>query len=153
MNDPWVQFFNIRYPQLKRLVPILDSMTYLEELIDFPDGYAFKEPRFFLLATADSYFFFDATDGEDGLRIAGETLEEVYTGLRECRWADSSEDPWDFVEEEEYIPPTESFPTYYRKENGNFGVWGWGPESRLLEYPGKVRPGIVQSLCDILFGR
>ena len=77
INDPWVKFFDIRYPQLKRLVPILDSMTYLEELIDFPDAYAFKPPQFFLLATTDFYFFFDTTDGEDGLRITGETLEEV----------------------------------------------------------------------------
>ena len=61
---------------------------------------------------------------------------------------DSSEDPWEY---EEYVPPSK--PAYYRKENGNFGVWGLWPESRLLEYPGNVRPGLVQSLCDTIFGR
>ena len=83
VNDSWVtEFFEIRYPQLKGLVPILDSMTYEEELVHFPDGYHFEYPRFFLLATSNCFYFFDATDGEDGLRIAGETLKEVYEGVR-----------------------------------------------------------------------
>ena len=153
MDDPWVKFFQTRYPQLKGLTPILDSMTYVEELVDFPDGYHFKGPQFFLLATTDSYFVYDATDGEDGLRTAGETLEDVYNGMKDCRWADSSEDPWGFVEEEEYLSPTEYFPHYYRKENGNFGAWGWGLEWRDKEYPGKVRRGLLQSLRGINFGR
>jgi hypothetical protein len=49
MNDKWVKFFHIRYPQLEGLTPILDSMTYREELIDFPDDHDFREPRFFLI--------------------------------------------------------------------------------------------------------
>ena len=144
-DDPWVKFFQTRYPQLKGLVPILDSMTYLEELVDFPDGYNFRMPQFFLLATSDSYFVYDATDGEDGLRTAGQTLEDVYNGLKDWRWADSSEEPWGFVEEEEWLDPGRYFPYYYRKGNGNFGVGGWGPES-YKEYPGKVSsPGLIQS--------
>jgi hypothetical protein len=40
MNDPWwADFFPVRYPHLKGLVPILDSMTYLPELVEFPDEY------------------------------------------------------------------------------------------------------------------
>ena len=152
MNDSWVtEFFEARYPQLKGLVPILDSMTYEEELVHFPDEYHFKFPRFFLLATSNCFYFFDATDGEDGLRIAGETLEEVYEGVRDWRWADVSDDPWDFVDEEIYIPPMEYFRTYYRKENGNFGKYG--TQSRNVEIPGKVRPGLVQRLCDFILGR
>ena len=153
MDDLWVKFFDTRYPQLQGLVPILDSMTYLEELAYFPDGYNFRPPRFFLLATNDSFFIYDATDGEDGLRIAGETLEDVYNGMKDWRWADSSEDPWDFVEEEQYVSPTEPFPHYYRKENGSFGIRGWGPEARPEEYPGKVRTGLMQSMSDMIFGR
>ena len=86
---------------MKGLTLILDSMTYAEELVDFPDGYSIKVPEFFLLATSDSYFIYNARDGEDGLRPAGATLEDVYNGIKDWRWADSSEDPWDFVEEEE----------------------------------------------------
>lgn len=149
MNAPWwADFFPVRYPQLKGLVPILDSMTYLEELVDFPDEYHFRAPWFFLLATPDCYFVYDATDGQDGLRVAGETLEEVYHGLKDWRWAESSEDPWDFVEEEEYVNP--SFPIYHRKENGNFGNWAIG--ARHEEYPGKARPGLLQSLCEFILG-
>jgi len=103
MDDPWVKFFRLRYPQMKELVPILDSMTYLEELVGFPDNCTFPPPRFILLATATSDFVYDTTDGEDGLRISGDTLEEVYNGLKDWRWADSSEDPWDFVTKEKYV--------------------------------------------------
>ena len=149
IDDPWVKFFHTRYPQLKGLVPILDSMTYLEELAHFPDEYDFRSPEFFLLATNDSFFVYDATDGQQELRIAGETLEDVYNGMKDWRWAESSEDPWDFVEEEEYLSPTEPFPCYYRKENGNFGIC-WGSNE---EFPGKVRTGLLQSMSDMIFGR
>ena len=145
MNDDWVQFFNIRYPQLKGLVPILDSVTYREELSSFPFGFLFKSPRFFLLATSDCYYIYDATDGEDGLRIAGKTLEEVYTGLMDWRWADSSEDPWGYYKMEEYLDPSKYFPTYYTHENGNFGMWDGPEHERNVEIPWKVRTGIFGS--------
>ena len=136
MNDEWVKFFEIRYPQLKGLVPILDLMTYQEELAQFPDGFSFPAPHFFLLTTSDCYYIYNATDGENELCIAGNTLEEVYIGLKEWKWAEISEDPWEFVEEEVCISPTPIFPTYYRKRNGNFGMWA-GPGSDKIEIPGK----------------
>jgi len=71
MNDPWVKYFYEKYPQLKGLVPILDSMTYLEELRDLPDGHDPSGPDFFLLATPNSYFVFDVSDGEEVLFEAG----------------------------------------------------------------------------------
>ena len=145
MFDDWVKFFNLRYSQLKGLVPILDSLTYREELSDFPLKFLFQRPQFFLLATPDCYYIFDAIDGEDGLQIAGKTLEEVYTGLKEWRWADCSDDPWEFVEEEEWLEPWDYFPTYYNKDNGNFGMWkGPGPEGS-IEIPRKVRTGLFKS--------
>jgi hypothetical protein len=149
MNAPWwADFFPVSYPQLKGLVPILDSMTYLEELVDFPDDYHFWAPQFFLLATPGCYFVYDATDGVEGLLIAGETLEEVYHGLKDWRWAESSEDPWDVVEEEGCGRP--SFPIYHWKENGNFGNSAIGAIHE--EYPRKACPGLLQSLCDVVFG-
>ena len=141
-------FFPVRYPHLKGLVSILDSMAYLPELVEFPDEYHFQAPQFILLATPNTFFVYDTTDGEDGLRVAGKTLEDVYNGLKDWRWADSSEDPWDLVEEEEYVDP--AFPCYYRKANGNFGAWGWGEFTR-REYPGKAaRRGLVHSLFDLV---
>jgi hypothetical protein len=118
----------------------------------FPDGYYFPPPCFFLLATRDSYFVYDATDGQDELFIAGETLEDVYNSMKDWRWAESSEDPWDVVEEEVCLSLTEPFPHYYRKENGNFGIRGWCSEKRPEEYPGKVRTGLLKSVSDMIFG-
>ena len=131
MDDPWVKFFQTRYPQLKGLVPILDSMTNVEELVDFPEEYTFKVPRFFLLATSDSFFVYDATEGEDALRTAGDNLEDVYNGLKDCRWADSSEDPWGFVEDQRSgsHPPTTS-PTIIVKKMGTLAA---GPHGKQIE--------------------
>ena len=145
MDDPWVKFFYTRYPQLKNLTPILDSMTYPEELVDFPDGYIIEGPEFFLLTTSDSYFVYNARDGEDGLRPAGTTLEDVYNGMKNWRWADSSDDPWDFVEEEEWLSPMHYFPHYFRKENGNFGMAVWGRQC-LKEYPGRQQNGLFNKI-------
>ena len=110
-------------------------MTSQEELTRFPEGFSFKSPRFFLVANSDCYYIYDATDREDELRIAAKNLE-VCTGLVEWRWAQFSEDPWEFVEEEIYISPTSFFPTYYRQKTGNFRMWA-GPESEDIEIPGK----------------
>ena len=120
-RDESVNFFNLRCPQLKGLVPILDSRTYKEELEYFPDGFRFQTPQFFLLVRSDCYYIFDATDGQDCLRIAGKTLREVYTGLRGWRWADSSEDPWCSVGEIEWLESWNYFSTYSYKSTGNLG--------------------------------
>ena len=135
MNDDWVEFFHIRYPRLKGLVPILDSMIYREELPYFPFKFLFCSPQFFLLATFNCYYIYDATDGEDALRIAGKTLEEVYTGLMEWRWADSSDNPWDFYDWDDYINPTDYFPTYYSYEKGKFVTYDGPGRPRNIEIP------------------
>jgi hypothetical protein len=78
------QILSCSIPQLEGLALILDSMTYREELIDFADDYSFPERWFFLFATADRYFIYDESDwADDQLYIAGETLEEVYNGLKD----------------------------------------------------------------------
>jgi hypothetical protein len=124
MNDPWVQYFHEMYPQLEGLVPILDSMTYLEELRDLPDGHNPNGPSFFLLATANSYFVFDFSDGEEALFEAGESLKDVYLGMRDWRWAEVSDNPWEIVDYEEWINTTDYFPVYRRSMNGEFCTGG-----------------------------
>ena len=143
MNDSWVKFFHIRYPQLEGLMPILDSMTYQEELIGFPDDHDFREPRFFLLATSDQYFIWDAIDwGQNELFFAGDTLEDVYAGLKDWRWAETSTDMWDKVEDVgDYLDLDFYFFTYKRNKNGNFGIYG-----STEEYPGKKRKGFLESI-------
>jgi hypothetical protein len=137
MDDSWVKFFHIRYPQLEGLMPILDSMTYPEELVDFPDDHDFMEPSFFLFATSDRYFIWDDR-GHDLLYFAGETLEDVYTKLKDWRWYELS----DRVEVTgEYLDPSDYIVAYQRKGNGNFGIDG-----STEEYPGKIQRGLWRVL-------
>lgn len=51
MNDEWVRFFRTSYPHLKGLLPILDSLFYVEELSLLPEGRDPERPEFLLLAT------------------------------------------------------------------------------------------------------
>jgi len=146
MDEPWVRFFREQYPQLRNLTPILDTMTYPEELIDLPDGYVSSGPDFFLLATSDSFFFYDVTDGEQVLCSAGTTLEDVYNGMKDRRWADSSEDPWDVVNELGYLDPNIYFPYYDRLENGNFGMLLLMRDDYIKEYPGRKRNALFNNI-------
>jgi hypothetical protein len=117
MKDSWVEFFHLRHPNLN-LVPILDSMTYAEELALLPERMRPVRPQFFLLANMDSYFVYDATDGEEVLFHVGRTLEEVYTGMRDWRWAEVSDDMWEVVRGQKYVLSSSYFPIYFREEDG-----------------------------------
>jgi hypothetical protein len=92
MRDPWVQYLQALFGHLRGLVPILDSLVWPEELAQFPIGYNPIEPSFFLLATPEAYYVFDL-DGL-GLYCAGNSLEEVYFGLRESRFNGDREGDW-----------------------------------------------------------
>jgi hypothetical protein len=92
MRDPWVQYLQALFGHLRSLVPILDSLVWPEELTHFPIGYSPIEPSFFLLATPQSYYIFDF-EGL-GLYCAGQSLEEVYLGLRDCRFVGDKEGDW-----------------------------------------------------------
>src|SRR5271170_7647451 len=81
MHDPWVDCFRHSYPQFTGLVPILDSLTYREELKYLPPGMIPVRPSFILLANSDSYFVFETSDEGPGLFRSGRTLEEVYVDM------------------------------------------------------------------------
>jgi hypothetical protein len=122
MKDSWVEFFGLRHPNLN-LVPILDSMTYAEELTLLPEGMRPITPQFFLLVNEDSYFVYDVTEGQKTLFHAGRTLEEVYTGMRDWRWAevwDNVDDMWEVVRDGKYVSSSRYFPVYFREEDGTF---------------------------------
>ena len=78
-------------------MPILDSVMYAEELDDFPTGRKeWLKPSLFLLATTESYYVYDFDPDEgSGLYIAGKTLEEVYSGLKEYRYYTCQEGSWE----------------------------------------------------------
>jgi len=117
MNDSWVEFFHLCYPNLD-LVPILDSTTYAEELVLLPETMMPTIPQFFLLVNDDSYFVFNLADGEENLFRAGNTLEEVYTGMRDWRWTEMPDNMWQIVKANENIWPSSYFPFYFREQDG-----------------------------------
>jgi hypothetical protein len=108
MNDPWMQYIHALFAHVKGLVPILDSLVWHEELEHYPVGRSPPAPSLFLLATPQSYYVFDL-DGL-GLFRAGETLEEVYYGLKQCRFIGGERDwpveEWSSVgfDERHYFP-------------------------------------------------
>ena len=106
-NDAWVNYIR----QLYRDVPILDSVACPEDLVHYPADHCSPEPSLFLLATRTSYYVFDWEDM--GLCLAGTTLKEVYTGLREMKHKDP--DGWPVVPWSDTRPEEGSrncFPSY-----------------------------------------
>jgi hypothetical protein len=85
-NDEWVKFVQNLFCDVHGLVPILDSLAFPEDLVHYPDAHAPPEPSLFFFATPQYYYVFDLQ--WMGLTRAGETLEEVYTGLKELKYRD-----------------------------------------------------------------
>lgn len=116
--EPWIVFFQLRYPHLKGLKLILDSLTYPEEVEKLPEGYQLQSPELFLLATPESYYVYDCTDKNEGLYQAGRTLKDVFLGMRQWRYLRASHDKWPVEKEITALSQTWYFPEYYRKPNG-----------------------------------
>ena len=118
MRDPWVKYLQALFRHLQGLVPILDSLVWPEELKHYPPGRSPPAPSLFLLATPQSYYVFQL-DGL-GLCRAGESLEEVYIGLKEGKYIGNDEDDWPgeewchVDEDERYY-----FPIYEHKRNSD----------------------------------
>jgi hypothetical protein len=114
-NDGWVKFLRRLYGHLDGLMPILDSLTWPEDLVHYPTGYYPREPSFFLLATPHYYYVFDF----EGLTLfrAGNSLEEVYIGLKARKHQDAEElwpnEEWcrdaGDLDERDYFPVYEYF--------------------------------------------
>lgn len=122
LNDNWVGFFRKGYPHLVGMIPILDSLTYVDELELLPEGMKPIRPTLFLLATAESYYVYDFSDEGYGLSRAGETLEEVFIGLKEYKHLSLQEEIYEQCIDE--VDESDYFPIYYRNEDGRFGRRG-----------------------------
>jgi hypothetical protein len=126
MNDDWVKFFQREYLHLEGLVPILDSLTYMEELIHLPHGLRPSRPTFFLFATPECYYVYDFSDGAESMCRAGLTLEDVYTGMNDALYAGFQDNAW--PEEDGDCAysgeVTDYIPIFYCKRNGRFGRIG-----------------------------
>ena len=81
MDDDWVsKYLRVEYSGLKTLVPVLDSLTWQEELREYPVRIDPQIPLLFLLATDDSYYIFNFDN--EALYYAGKSVRDVIRGLR-----------------------------------------------------------------------
>jgi hypothetical protein len=83
-NDSWVKHVQYRFPHVKNLRPILDDMTWPEEVHLFPAGYGPQYPMYMLFANEESFYLYFCE--LDGLWKTGRTLEELYFGLLNRNW-------------------------------------------------------------------
>ena len=83
-NDSWVRYLRYAYPELKGLQPILDPLTWSDEIAVYPIGYVPIPPVLFLLATSRKFYVYNYQD--DTMFFAGETLAGVLDGLMEERY-------------------------------------------------------------------
>jgi hypothetical protein len=110
-NDSWVQYIKHQYSHIENLCPVLDSMTWPEEVEHYPSGLGPGHPGNFLLATKTAFYYYHYDP--DYLMRAGTTLEEVYWGLREDKWRFEKQDRWHMESDngEEY-DVTDYFPIW-----------------------------------------
>jgi hypothetical protein len=127
------------------LMPILDSIMYAEELVDFPTGLReWTPPSLFLLATTESYYIYEFIPDEgSGLFNAGKTLEEVYSGLKEYRYYRYQEGSWEEIESSPvpniYNEPA-YFPVYLRRDRLTRDDGEFYLVEDLKEFPSQLDP-------------
>ena len=118
LNDSWVLFLRALSGR-DDLVPILDSLVWPEEIARFPHGCYPYEPSFFLLAAPETYYVF-ILEGL-GLYKAGNSLEEVYTGLKQCRYKSEDEGDWEAEEwHDSCLDERDYFPVYGDNRKSDF---------------------------------
>lgn len=119
-HDSWVKYLQAEYAHLGQLYPILDSLTWEDELQLYPRGRIPPQPSLFLLATVYLYYVYDFENM--CMCRAGQSLEEVYEGLKRMRYCGIEEGDWE--EEEPGIEgnPASYFPVYVPNRNHGFVV-------------------------------
>lgn len=91
-NDAWVKYIQHRFSHIENLVPILDDMTWPEEISSLPSEYGPGIPTFMLFANKDDFFVYYYEFDE--LLRAGSTLEDVYYGLDQSKWLGIAGERW-----------------------------------------------------------
>lgn len=143
-NASGFRYLQVLYAQLHGLRPILDDGIWPEEAQYFPQG-LLPGPPFHIILASDSGYYFHRMD-EAVLYQAGNTLEEVFEGLKNCKYtgpAGPNNDEWEGVDPcTDFFEPSQYFPNYrFNREEGHW-VLGWEipepPESmdKYHEIPG-----------------
>ena len=85
MNDPAFRYIRHRYRQIKDLTPVLDNITYVEQVTWMPRSISIDMATHLLLASSGRYYVYLVEFDE--LLDAGPTLKNVYEGLQQVRRA------------------------------------------------------------------
>lgn len=128
IEDPCFKCIQWRFRYLGHLYPILDNVWWPEEVELLPAGIVASTSSYFLLASAESYYVYIME--MDALFKAGNTLQEVFIGLKEHR-EQPRDDCWEYEESSEYEDD------YYR----HFPQWHYRSDG-VNELEGKVEPFI-----------
>ena len=119
-DDSWVHYIKHQFRHIENLHPILDDMTWPEEISLLPPAIFPGGPGELLLANSTMFYFY-IYDPEILFR-AGSTLEEVYWGLREWKWVyqNPPEERWEMESDcgEEY-DQTDYFPMWENKRDSD----------------------------------
>jgi hypothetical protein len=82
-NDSWIHYIRYHYPHINKLQPILDDMTWPEEIPLLAGDHGPGSPAYILFANLETFYIYEF-DGNSLFRV-GNTLKEVYHGLLERR--------------------------------------------------------------------
>ena len=129
-DDSWVHCIQYHFPHINNLRPILDDMTWPEEIPLLAGDYGSGSAEFLLFANAETFYFYKFDS--DGLFKAGNTLKEVYYGLLQQKWA------WDEETQEMWVVEPDNGEEYDMYDY--FPVWRGvtdenGVRTEVLAYP------------------
>lgn len=113
VNDEWVKYVQAVYPQIEGLSPVLDSCVWPEEIGQYPEGRYRFDPSFLLLANSKSYYIL--VRDELGLYCAGESLGDVYEGMKKGRFHGNKQGDWeplDYNRKYYQMDDRDYFPSY-----------------------------------------
>jgi hypothetical protein len=121
MDDNWVRYVRA-WPKVpvEGLYPILDSLTWEEDIDKYPPECYACNPSLFLFGNSQKYYVYYLED--DAQCCAGETLVEVYEGLKVARFLGDKEEDWVDIEQHpvvENMRVEEFFPVYCLSGNND----------------------------------
>lgn len=140
-QNAWMRYLQTEYAHLENLQPILDSFTWPEELVAYPDDVDPPRPSLFLLATSGSFYVYDFENQR--MYRAGISTKEVYFGLKDKRYRGDKNGDWDQEPRSLDIDSAPYFPVYHR-----IGDDGFVLELPLKEFTYECTPSKVSTLIE-----
>jgi hypothetical protein len=113
MDDGWVRYIRaLPKEPIEGLYPILDSLTWPEDIEKYPPGTYPVDLSFFLFATPVKYYIYCYED--DDFHVAGDSMLEVYERMKVARFHGDKEGDWPVLEKHPAIEQLtdDYFPEY-----------------------------------------